>query len=324
MNTDRAHTRGGATVGRVHARGSATVGRVCARGGATVGRVRARGAVGQNRGGVRRNGRGGRIGNPLSQWEKIEKEESFKDSQYHEIEGCNYRMKEDSTCLDFLELYLTDEIMTLIVNETNRYAEQFLAVNIISAQNSYLSLWEATTVPEMKTFIGVILLMGIIYKTQIFLYWSTDPFYNTPIISEIMNRNRFYLLLLKFFHFNDNEDTNYNANDENRDRLHKVGPLIDLLRSRFRSVYTPGKHLSVDESLILYKGCLHFKQYIRTKRARFGMKLYELTTSDGITLDFLVYCGKGMFADDDINSEMPSSERIPSVLMETFLGKDHM
>ena len=165
--------------------------------------------------------------------------------------------------------------------------------------------------------------MGIIYKPQIPLYWSTDPLYNTAIFSEIMNRNRFYLLL-KFFHFNDNEDPNYNANDEKRDRLHKVRPLIDLLRSRFRSVYTPGKHLSVDESLILYKGCLHFKQYIRTKRAIFGVKLYELTTSDGITLDFLVYCGKGMFADDDINCEMPSSERIPSVLMETFLGKGHM
>ena len=138
-----------------------------------------------------------------------------------------------------------------------------------------------------------------------------------------MNRNRFHLLL-KFFHFNDNKDPNYNENDEKHDRLHKVRPLIDLLRSRFRSLYTPGKHLSVDESLILYKGRLHFKQYIRTKIAKFGVKLYELTTCDGITLDFLVYCGKGMFADDDINSEMPSSERIPSVLMETFLGKGHV
>ena len=151
----RAHACGGATVGRAHTRGGATVGRAHACGGATVGKVHARGAVGQNRGGVRRNGRGGRIGNPLSQWEKIEKEEkvNFKDFQNHEIGGCNYRMKEDSTCLDFLELYLTDEIMTLIVNETNRYAEQFLAANIISAQNSYLSSWEVTTVPEMKTFI---------------------------------------------------------------------------------------------------------------------------------------------------------------------------
>ena len=72
------------------------------RGGATVGRVRTRGGVRQNRGGIRQNRGGvnrsecgGRIGNPLSQWERIEKDENinFKDLQYHEIEGCNYRMK---------------------------------------------------------------------------------------------------------------------------------------------------------------------------------------------------------------------------------------
>ena len=56
-------------------------------------------------------------------------------------------------------------------------------------------------------------------------------------------------------------------------------------------------------SLVLFKGQLHFRQYIRTKRACFGIKLYELTTSDGITLDFLICGGKGMFADDDINED---------------------
>ena len=40
-------------------------------------------------------------------------------------------------------------------------------------------------------------------------------------------------------------------------------------------------------------------------------KAVELTTSDGITLDFMVYCGKGIFIDDDPNSDMPSTERIP-------------
>ena len=54
---------------------------------------------------------------------------------------------------------------------------------------------------------------------------------------------------------------------------------------------------------------------------RFGVKLYELTTSDGITLAFLVYCGKGMLADDEINQDMPLTKRIHSVLMEKFIGK---
>ena len=48
---------------------------------------------------------------------RLKKKVNFKDFQYTEIEGCNYRMKEDTTCLDFLELYLTEEIMTLIVND---------------------------------------------------------------------------------------------------------------------------------------------------------------------------------------------------------------
>ena len=92
------------------------------------------------------------------------------------------------------------------------------------------------------------------------------------------------------------------------------------MRQRCRGVYTPGQNLSVDESLVLFKGRLHFKQFIRTKRARFGIKLYELTTDDGITLDFLVYCGRGMFDDDDGNEEMPTTERIPVVLMQPFLN----
>lgn len=88
---------------------------------------------------------------------------------------------------------------------------------------------------------------------------------------------------------------------------------------RLRKVYSPGQNLSVDESLVLFKGRVHFRQYIKTKRARFGIKLYELTTSDGITLDLLVYCGTGMFDDDNFDaSTMPASERIPVKLMGMF------
>ena len=41
-------------------------------------------------------------------------------------------------------------------------------------------------------------------------------------------------------------------------------------------------------------------------------------------LDFLVYCEKGMFHNDDPNSDMPTTERIPSVLMAPYLGKGYV
>ena len=96
-----------------------------------------------------------------------------------------------------------------------------------------------------------------------------------------------------------------------------------MIRDRFQKVYNPGQNLSVDESLILFKDRLHFCQYIKTKRACFGINLYELITSDGITRDVLVYCRAGMF-DDDENSSVPSSKCIPVELMTPFLDKGHV
>ena len=61
----------------------------------------------------------------------------------------------------------------------------------------------------MRTFIGLIFLMGIIYKPSIPMYWSTDELYHTPI-----------------FHCNDNNNPQYDGSDKNRDRLYKVQPLM--------------------------------------------------------------------------------------------------
>ena len=89
-------------------------------------------------------------------------------------------------------------------------------------------------------------------------------------------------------------------------------------------MHGPKRFLSVDKSLVLFKDCVHFRQYIKTKRVRFGLKLYELTTSDGITLDVLVYCGTGMFfLEGTEHEDMSSTEHIPVELMKPFLIKGH-
>ena len=95
-----------------------------------------------------------------------------------------------------------------------------------------------------------------------------------------------FQLLFRFLHFQDNQDPNYNANDPKRDRLFKVRCIIDMLKERFNNVYYPPEHITVDESLIL------FKQYIKTKRVRFGIKFFELATAEGILLDLIIYQGQ--------------------------------
>ena len=137
-----------------------------------------------------------------------------------------------------------------------------------------------------------------------------------------MSRDRLKLIL-KFSHFNYNNDPNNDPKDANRDGLHKTRPFLDMIRDRFQKVFNPGQNLSVDKSLVLFKGRLHFRQYIKTKRARFGIRLYEFTTSGGIILDVLVYCRARVFEDDE-NSLMPPSKRIPEELMTPFLDEGHV
>ena len=149
-------------------------------------------------------------------------------------------MNNNSTCLDFLELYLTDQMVELIVTEANRHADQYLDSNL---SNTYLDEWQPVTSPEIKTLIGRLLLMDIIYKSQLPMYWSNDVLYNTLIFSEVINRKQILVTTdfrKQIFHFSKNEYPNYNPNDENRDRL-QVRLFIDLMHIQFRVVYSPGK-----------------------------------------------------------------------------------
>ena len=117
-----------------------------------------------------------------------------------EQEGFRIRMRQGATELDYVELYLTNQIIeNNVTTETNRYAECFLTSTQQKRNNSFLGRWEPVTTNEIKTFLGVLLLMGIVYKPKMRMYWSKDALYSTAIFSEVMSRNRFELIV-NFFH----------------------------------------------------------------------------------------------------------------------------
>ena len=88
-------------------------------------------------------------------------------------------------------------------------------------------------------------------------------------------------------------------------------------------VFSPGKDVSIDESLVLFKGRLSFQQCIKSKRARFGIKLYQLCTSNGILLDFIVYHGNTAPQLIEMEEGALITQRIPATLMERYFGKGH-
>ena len=114
----------------------------------------------------------------------------------------------------------------------------------------------------MLKLLAVLIFMGIIHKLRLTMYWSKDSILATPIFNQFMRRDRF-LFLVRFLHFADN--TQYNPADPDRDKLFKLRLILNMIKDRCCGVYSLGIYLSMNESLVLIKGRLSFRQYISSK-----------------------------------------------------------
>lgn len=151
------------------------------------------------------------------------------------------------------------------------------------------------------------------------MYFSRRESIATPFFSKIMTEKRFYLLL-KFLHFSNNENYIYGTSQ----KLYKILPVLNYLKEKFMSVYIPQKHVCVDESLIGWKGRLGWKQYIPSKRKRYGMKLFVLCESKtGYVYNFIFYTGSDTVYGDANYTNEPISSRVVLELMHALLNKGY-
>ncbi|XP_050453533.1 piggyBac transposable element-derived protein 4-like [Cataglyphis hispanica] len=232
---------------------------------------------------------------------------TFSDSS-----GTNTNQSEIFACTephDFYFLFVTEEIFEIIAKQTNIYATQRKS----ELQSYRLDQWYETNANEIKRFFGLIIWMGLVRLPKIELYWSTYEGYKQALPRTIMSRNRFELLL-RFVHFSNNEE-----NDPNN-RLSKVAHIIDHLNSNFKKYYNPDEVVCVDESLVPFRGRILFRQYIKQKRHRYGIKVFKLCSGPGYTYSFQIYTGKGENTSEIYGNK---STEIVMALCQDILGKGH-
>lgn len=221
----------------------------------------------------------------------------------------NVQVSGDIDVLFCYKLFITDEVLDLIVRETNRYAEQQCRKQ--SGSKSRTRKWTPTYKEEILNFFSISITMGLVPLPYINLYWSKDPIFHNDFISSIMARDR-YLLLLKFFHFNDNENE-----DLQNGRLNKIMPLLSLLLKNYQANLTPGRNIIIDESIIPFRGRLIFRQYIPNKAHKYGIKLYKLCTDNGYVSNVIIYCGKNSAL------QAPGTSHADLVVYELLKGIDN-
>ena len=75
-------------------------------------------------------------------------------------------------------------------------------------------------------------------------------------------------------------------------RLSKVLPLHEYIKSKCFELYQPSRQLSIDERMVKSKARTCFRQYIRNKPTKWGFKFWVLADVTGYTVDFDIYLGK--------------------------------
>ena len=224
------------------------------------------------------------------------------------------RAMKNDVPLDFFELLFDENMIDMIAEETNKYQE-FSTSDAADNHLSHQAKWIPTNRAEIYIFLATIMLMSVTKKNKILDYWSTDPMIVTPMFGQLFSRDRF-ITLLKYLHFNDN------SSQVDNDRLYKIKPVINELRDKFRSLFTPYKKLCIDESLVLWKGRLVFKQFIPTKRHRFGIKVFVICDCQTrVVLDFIVYTGSS--TEIELNDNLGKSGSVVMTLMKPYLNKGH-
>lgn len=106
-------------------------------------------------------------------------------------------------------------------------------------------------------------------------------------ILQVMKRDRF-TLILRFVHLNDNR--HYKKGESGHDPLYKLRPFLTPLVANFQSAYILHREISVDETMIGFKGRLGFIQHMPKKPTKWGMKAYALSnTRTGYIYSWYLY-----------------------------------
>uniref|UniRef100_A0A182YRW5 PiggyBac transposable element-derived protein domain-containing protein n=1 Tax=Anopheles stephensi TaxID=30069 RepID=A0A182YRW5_ANOST len=103
--------------------------------------------------------------------------------QWHEFSGrqtsftfeltnlLNVQLACDVNQCSVFSLFVDDSIINVLVQETNRYAQQKLN-RLKLSPSARMHQWKPTNPPEIKQFIGLLLWMGLVNVSPIANYWS--------------------------------------------------------------------------------------------------------------------------------------------------------
>ena len=106
-----------------------------------------------------------------------------------------------------------------------------------------------------------------------------------------MSRVDFYNMLSFLHCYNNSEYISKGQPGYNPKK--KFGEILLTLKEKCSTLWTPRQHISIDESMVPFKGNIHFRVYNPNKPDKYGIKTFKLGDStNGYCCSFDIYVGQ--------------------------------
>ena len=114
------------------------------------------------------------------------------------VSGLTCDIPDERTPLNMFNILFDEDMWVTMTVQTNNYAQNKLRIaredNNLKP-NARILKWTDTTVDEMKIFMSIVIVMGIVKKPCLEDYWSTSECIATPHIDNTMSKDRFMIIL---------------------------------------------------------------------------------------------------------------------------------
>ncbi|XP_062325519.1 piggyBac transposable element-derived protein 4-like [Osmerus eperlanus] len=202
--------------------------------------------------------------------------------------GAQVDLHSEYTPKDLFLLYFAADTVRTLCRNTNKQAAR-------KQQKGSKYQWTDVDVEEMHKYMGLLMYTALVTLPSIQDYWKKNHILSVPFPAKVMPRDRFRSISWSI-HLSDPEEDVRNdqlKGTPQHDKLFRVKPLMDDIRTACQAYYHPKKELSVDERMVATKAQTGMTQYMKDKPTKWGIKLFVLAESNnGYTLNFNVYVGK--------------------------------
>ena len=179
------------------------------------------------------------------------------------------------------QMFLTEEMVEIIIECTNK-----------KGAFKYGQRWEPVNKTELYAWIGLHIRAGINHDGLRPIHELFSAKEGPAVYGASMSRRRFNEIK-ENIRFDDIETRQERKESSDQGSLSPIHDIFTKFVESCNAMYKPYKNVTIDESIVGFKGRCSFKIYMPSKPVRFGLKVWTMCDSkNSILCNAQVYTGK--------------------------------